>query len=122
MEYREIEEKAHCLECGSEIQYYRKGKQFCTDSCRFRYHNKSKSKSRHYQSIVNGALSRNYMILKELYEKGVKSMSLGDLVTSGFQPMVCTGYTKDRSHSEYHCYEYKYYLSSSRLFGLDSAL
>lgn len=45
-------------------------------------------------------------------------MDMGDLISLGFRPEFSTGYKKIRSHDEYRSFEYKYNLSSSRLFNL----
>ena len=48
----------------------------------------------------------------------IRTIDIGDLISLGFRPEFSTGYKKIRSHDEYRCFEYKYNLSSSRLFNL----
>lgn len=65
-----------------------------------------------------GALDRNHGILMSLLEKGVTSMNIPDLAQMGYRFDCVTSYHKVRNHNEYRCYDIKYYLSESRLFGL----
>lgn len=116
---KEMEEGKHCLECGSPIEYYRKGKIFCDDLCRSRYHNRDKNWVRNYHTIVIGKLERNCSILKELLSKEITSVDLGDLEQWGFRIEYATSVRKMKTHMEYRCFEYKFFRSDSRIFGLE---
>lgn len=115
-------EKKHCLECGSEIEYDRKGKMFCDDRCRSQYHNKEKNWVRHYHTRVIGALERNCGILKELVEKGIQAVELGDLEQWGYSIDCATSVRKTKTHLEYRCFEYKFKRSENRIFGIEKVI
>ena len=113
------EDERHCLECGNEIEYYRKGKLFCDDRCRSKYHNRDKNWIRHYHAKVIGVLERNCDILKELCEKEIKSVDLGDLEQWGFSIDYTTSVRKMRRHLEYRCFEYKFNRSEGKIYGIE---
>ena len=117
--YGEIEEKHLCLECGGAIEYYRKGKIFCDELCRSRYHNKAKNWKRHYHAKVIGILERNYSILQSLEDKQITNMDIGDLIVWGYNIEYATSIRRTRNHLEYRCFEYKFYRSDNRIFGLE---
>ena len=111
-------EHPECLECGKEILYGRTDKKFCSEECKNKYHNNRHkySRSMHYK-VLNG-IEKNYDILNRLYRSRVLSIDIGDLVALGFRLDYATGYRKSNRHDEYHCFEYKYYITRNRLFGL----
>jgi len=117
--YEEIEKPVHCLECGQEIEYYRKGKIFCDDLCRSRYHNRSKNWRRHYHSKVIGILERNCSILESLLEKNISSVELGDLTLWGYNIEYATSVRRCKNHLEYRCFEFKFYRSENKIYGLE---
>ena len=119
MEYKvEKNEKAHCLECGEVIPYYRNGKHFCNNACRYQYHNRKKNSVIAYRTKVLRILFKNHEILTEMLNEGKTMIELVDLIAKGFQPYYCTGYIKIGGISEYHCFELRYRLTGKQLFRL----
>lgn len=108
-----------CLECGNEMEYYRKGKLFCNDLCRSRYHNRTKNWTRHYHSKVIGILERNSCILDDLIRQDITSVDLGDLTLWGYNIEYATSVRKLRTHLEYRCFEYRFYRSDNRIYCIE---
>lgn len=118
MEYKIEENVQRCLECGNTLEYGRKGRKFCDDSCKNAYHNKRNHDLRSLHARIMGAINRNYEVLDRLILLKISAMDIGDAVLMGFNPDYSTGHRKSRGHEEYRCYEIKYYLSSSRIFNI----
>ena len=119
MDYRKPQQETiECLECGKVILYGRKDKKFCSDNCKNRYHNNKHKFSRNVHYKVLNAIEKNYSILEELYRSHVLSIDIGDLIALGFRTEYSTGYRKSNKHDEFRCFEFKYYVSRNRLFGL----
>ena len=110
--------KPTCLECGNVITYGRLDKKFCCDSCKNKYHNREQKDSRDIHRKVLRGLEKNYEILKKLHRTSITSIGIGDLLSMGFRPEYSTSYRKVNSHDEFRCFEFKYYISQTRLFNL----
>ena len=108
-----------CLECGSEIEYGRSDRKFCSDRCKNLYHNREHHYRRSVQLHVLGALEKNYEILNRLLKAGIRSISIGDLSQLGYNKEFMTSYHKVGGHDEYRCYDIKYYCSASRIFNIE---
>ena len=91
---------------------------FCCVSCKSRYHYVNGGHLKGLRLKTIGALDRNHKILLSLLEKGVTSMNIPDLAQMGYRFDCVTSYHKVRNHNEYRCFDIRYYLSESRLFGL----
>ena len=111
-------EPLECLECGKEILYGRTDKKFCSEDCKNKYHNNRHRYSRNIHYKVLNGIEKNYSILNRLYRSHVLSIDIGDLVALGFRLDFSTGYRKSNRHDEYRCFEFKYYITRNRLFGL----
>ena len=111
-----------CLECGHEITYGRMDKKFCCEQCKNQYHNKQQKDSRAIHRKVMRGLEKNYEILNRLHRTNITSISIGDLLSMGFRPEYSTSYRKVNSHDEFCCFEFKYYISRTRLFNLQKVL
>ena len=119
MDYDEHQQdRIACLECGKEIRYGRTDKKFCSESCKNRYHNNKHKYSRSMHNKVLNGIEKNYEILCRLYRSHVLSIDIGDLIALGFRMEYSTGYRKSNRHDEYHCFEFKYYITRNRLFSL----
>ena len=118
MVYKEDEQRGRCLECGDVLPYGRSDMKFCCVTCKSRYHYVNSGHLKGLRLRTIGALDRNHGILMSLLEKGVTSMNIPDLAQMGYRFDCVTSYHKVRNHNEYRCYDIKYYLSESRLFGL----
>ena len=116
----EEKEQRHCLECGSTFEYSRSSKKFCDESCKNHYHNRINSETKHMHTKTNGQINKNYEILKMLLKNKVRTIDITDIEEYGFKAECCTSYRKVRSHNEYRCYEIKYYLSDSKIFGIEA--
>lgn len=111
-------EPLECLECGKEIVYGRADKKFCSESCKNKYHNNMHKYSRNMHFKVLNGIEKNYDILSKLFRSHVLSIDIGDLIALGFKIEYSTGYRKFNRHDEYRCFEFKYYITKNRLFGL----
>lgn len=107
-----------CLECGDALPYGRADKKFCSVKCKSRYNYVSVRVLENMKASVKRALNRNHDILEQLIEQGVASIDIPDLVQMGYKPDCITSYHKVRNHNEYRCYDIKYYMSESRVFGI----
>lgn len=111
-------EPLECLECGKEILYGRTDKKFCSEDCRNKYHNNKHKYSRNVHNKVLNGIERNYDILNRLHRSHIASIDIGDLLALGFRLDYSTGYRRANRHDEYRCFEFKYYITRNRLFGL----
>lgn len=123
MEYKiSPPKRGACLECGSQISYGRTDKKFCSEKCKNKYHNKLQKDSRSIHRKVLRGLEKNYEILSRLYRSDISSVSISDLLSLGFRPEYSTSYRKVNSHDEFRCFEFKYYISRTRLFNLQKVI
>lgn len=111
-------EPLECLECGKEILYGRTDKKFCSEDCKNKYHNNKHKYSRNVHNKVLNGIERNYDILNRLHRSHIASIDIGDLLALGFRLDYSTGYRRANRHDEYRCFEFKYYITRNRLFGL----
>ena len=119
MEYKYFERKMPvCLECGDRIRYGRSDKKFCCDSCRVKFNNEQVKTSRLYRRRILGSLARNYEILEDLMRSEVMSIELIDLEGLGFSTGVMTSYRKVGRHDEYSCFDIKYIMTATRVYGI----
>lgn len=118
--YEETEEqqRGRCLECGDVLPYGRSDMKFCCSSCKNRYHYARVGHLKGVRLRTIGALDRNHEILGTLLKRGVTSISIPDLGQMGYRFDCVTSYHKVRNHDEYRCFDIKYFLSPSRVFGL----
>ncbi len=91
---------------------------FCCVSCKSRYHYVNGGHLKGLRLRTIGALDRNHEILESLLGEGVTSMDITDLAQMGYRFDCITSYHKVRNHNEYRCYDLKYFMSESRVFGL----
>ena len=123
MEYKIDVGTAHnCLECGKELNYGRTDRKFCCEDCKNKYHNRKNRNSRITHLRVLSALNRNYEILDKLFKSGVKSIDLIDITTMGFRAEYSTGYIKSGKHQLYHCFEYSYIITQSKISRIDKSI
>ena len=119
MEYKVATKKmAVCLECGDKIRYGRTDKKFCCDNCRVKYNYEQVRISQTYRRRVLAALSRNYEILDNMLKSEVESVDLLELEGLGFQAGLVTSYRKVSKHEEYSCFDIKYIMTRTRVYGI----
>jgi len=118
----EEKEKGRCLECGDILPYGRSDMKFCSSACKNRYNYQAHGHTKGLKRKILNALERNHAILEELLEAGVTSVEIPDLAQMGYNFDCVTSYHKVRSHNEYRCFDIKYYMSESRIFGLARTL
>ena len=118
MKNLEDESRGRCLECGDVLPYGRSDMKFCCVSCKSRYHYVNSGHLKGLRLKTIGALDRNHEILESLLENGITSINIPDLAQMGYRFDCITSYHKVRNHNEYRCFDLKYNLSVSRLFGL----
>lgn len=117
MEYRIGIEEEHpkCLECGDEISYGRSDKKFCSDECRNRHHNTYHRSCRNYKRKVAAILDKNYEILENLVNSGVKAVWVSEIIAMGYNPAYVTSYKKHGRRSMCHCYDICYIATDNRM-------
>ena len=119
MEYKILERRMPvCLECGDKIRYGRADKKFCCEGCRIKYNNDQVRSGRTYRRRILGALDRNYEILESLIKADVDSVELIDLEGLGFSPGLMTSYCKLCKRDEYSCFDIKYIMTPTRVYGI----
>lgn len=119
MEYKISTRKTSvCLECGDKIRYGRTDKKFCCEDCRVRYNNHQARGSKIYRRRIQSTLSSNYAILDALLREGVTSVDIVELVSKGFVIGIMTSYNKVCRHDEYACFDIKYKMTASRVYGI----
>ena len=52
----------------------------------------------------------------------MNSASISDLLSLGFRPEYSTSYRKVNSHDEFSCFEFRYYISKTRMFNLQKVI
>ena len=111
--------RSHCLECGDELAYgKRSDSKFCSDRCRHRWHYRSRmgmlrSKERH-----DRCLEKNYEILLGIYESGVRSIELPQLMSMGFRSEYACTVIRGRTSMLMTCYDICYKMSETKVFGI----
>ena len=101
------------------MEYGRKNRKFCSETCKNNYHNREYRGIRVRHARVKHCIDRNYDILDKLFKMKVYSIDITDIIMMGFNPEFSTGWRKSKTHIEYRCYEYRYCLSSNKLFNLE---
>ena len=113
-----FEEEGTCLECGSVFQG-RKDKQFCSLSCKNRYHNRQLMNKRQQRAKTVAALTGNYTVLEALLNDGKTGAGLEELSELGFDPTYVTEHRRGRfKHDEYACFDIWYYRTDTRIFNV----
>lgn len=97
-----------CLECGHGIKG-RSDKKFCSDYCRNHYHNKIYARQDLCLRKVNGILKRNRRILCSFFEKGMKTVTIEQLMRTGFDFEFFTHLFQNKREEQYYfVYEFGY--------------
>ena len=109
----------YCPECGKPLPAGRVDKKFCSAACKNRYHYRRSGSYRNYRLRVMNALERNHRILEDLLEQGIRSMDKMELLSRGFVPEYCSSCCRVRGHLEYACYDLRYFVSDTRIWGLE---
>ena len=106
---------SRCLECGDKISYGRTDKKFCSDECRNRHHNTYHRSCRNYKRKVAAILDKNYEILENLVNSGVKAVWVSEIIAMGYNPAYVTSYKKHGRRSMCHCYDICYIATDNRM-------
>lgn len=117
----EEEQRGRCLECGDVLPYGRSDMKFCCVSCKSRYHYVNGGHLKGLRLRTIGALDRNHGILESLLARNVTSINISDLAQMGYRFDCITSYRKVRNHAEYRCFDLKYFMTESRIYGLSRA-
>lgn len=118
-EYRIEERGRRCLECGDEMVEGRSDRKFCCTSCKNAYNNRRSHELRAVRIRVGAILERNHDILLKLLSMGLKSMDIVSLTRMGFNTHYCTSSEKVLSHEIRWCYDVRYSISATRIFGIE---
>ena len=112
------EEEGTCLECGSAIRG-RKDKQFCSLSCKNRYHNRVLMNKRLMRAKTMAALTGNHTVLEALLHEGKTGAEMHELLDLGFDPGYVTEHRRGHfRHDEYACFDIWYCRTESRIFNV----
>ena len=117
----EEEQRGRCLECGDVLPYGRSDMKFCCVSCKSRYHYVNGGHLKGLRLRTIGALDRNHEILESLLARNVTSINISDLAQMGYRFDCITSYRKVRHKTEYRCFDLKYFMTESRIYGLSRA-
>ena len=99
---------AHCPVC-DKLLLGRTDKKFCSDTCRFTYHNQSKRSKKDYQKKVNAILAVNRDCLACLCPSGKERVPKAALMERNFRFGYHTGqYVTQQGRTYYYCYDYGY--------------
>ncbi len=99
---------AQCPVCNKPL-LGRADKKFCSDACRFTYHNQLSAERKHYQKKVNAILKANRDYLAALCPQGKKKVPKARLIECDFHFGYHTGqYVTQRGGTYYYCYDYGY--------------
>ena len=110
------EEEGTCLECGTAF-LGRRDKQFCSLSCKNRYHNRVLMNKRQQRAKIMAALTGNYTVLEALLNEGKTGAGLDELSELGFDPCYVTEHRRGRfRHDEYACFDIWYYRTDTKIF------
>ena len=103
-----------CVQCKKEIVIRGRAKKFCSHKCKNAYHYESAAKiivhgnkdviQEHIKNILD-----NRKVLKELYERGIKSTTYADLVMSGVHPFYFSKRSSVDGMITYYCFEYYFF-------------
>ncbi len=113
------EHEKHCLECGATINYGRKDRHFCSDTCKNHYHNKSGKDHRNLRVKVKHALEKNYDILDNLVRLNIHSVDRADLRSLGYRDEYVTAYRKVGRRAELRCYDIKFSMTDNRISAIE---
>jgi hypothetical protein len=105
--------------CGKPLPPGRPDRKFCSSRCKSRWHNDQTGRFNNYRLRVINAIDRNHRILCLLHGNGTRSVSRIDALSMGFQPEYFTGCCFVRKHIEYVCFDFRYYISANRIWGIN---
>lgn len=107
-------ESPRCLECGSELgKYGRTDRKFCTNACRYKYHNDKNNRSNYLMRKTVNSLMQNHRILEDVLDRGFRMMDLVSLKRRGFSEDAITGVRKLGRGLVYECFDIEYTLSGN---------
>ena len=97
-----------CISCESPI-VGRPDKKFCSDVCRYEYHNNNRMVRQSYTSMVIKSMRKNRLLLRNLFERGIIEVNRKDLEFIGFNFHAITGVECDVQLQKItrYCFEYK---------------
>ena len=112
-----IDENAHCLECGAPV-YGRTDKRFCNNLCRSKYHRQHVYMKERLVRNEMDSIMKNYSILEQLVQLNSHRSPLAILEAMGFNKDFVTRVVKKGKHLEYRCFDLVYSVSAGYLFRL----
>lgn len=117
MSYRSIDEKApSCMHCGAPV-YGRTDKKFCSPECKDRYNYLKKAELQRYRRHILMNIRRNYAILENLINEGIRTADRQDIEELGFRSGCMTGFRKHRDKEmEYRCFDICYCMTGTRIY------
>lgn len=109
-----------CLECGVPLgSFGRADRKFCSQNCKNLWHNNKYSGYRTFRQRIYSLLDRNHKILDNLLSIGIRSIDRNEIISLGFSTNHATSITKQKSHVKYYCFDISYYISDSRIWGIE---
>ncbi len=113
------EDRRTCPVCGKQLPAGRSDMRFCSVECKNRYHNLRGGRYRNYRVRVMNALDRNHAILERMLQQGIRSIDKFNMLSLGFIPEYCSSCCRIRGHLEYTCFDIRYHVSDSRIWGIE---
>jgi len=95
----------NCICCGYKV-VGRTDKKFCSNGCRYTYHNQLNHLHNNSVRRIQYAARKNKLILEAILRKGRKTATRNDLESLGFNFLALTGYQQgDQGNSRLYVYE-----------------
>jgi hypothetical protein len=97
-----------CITCSGKL-LGRSDKKFCSDNCRYDYHNqKNRLEKTALTRSVNDSIRQNRKILRQLTIKGICRLKMKELELLGFNFNALTGIMiRERNDYDAYCYEFR---------------
>ncbi len=115
---KEEEGSGRCLECGEPLGYGRKGRKFCSGTCKNHWHNRDRHHSEMLRRRVLKMLDRNYHLLEEQLRVGHTAVPLDYMALCGFEPRFYTSRFSPGRGERYCCFDLSYRLSDVRVYDI----
>lgn len=107
----------YCIYCGAEFQG-RMDKKFCSNKCRFKYHNIKKNLMLNGEIVLYKTLYKNYSILKDLVYIGISSIEIQKIQELGFKPSSCSEILLGKYSIKCRCYNIEYKMTGTKLYNI----
>ena len=119
MKYISENPTPYCLECGDPLPYGRKDRKFCCPSCKNRHHNLETRQWRLRYASVIGVLQKNHDILRQLIQRGIRSIPKTELEQLGYRAGFVTASGRVGRRTVCRCFDIVFIDMETRISGLE---